>query len=225
MARRRPCVLVVGAKGGVGATTVAAMLYRFAPVPIVGFDLTGTNQLAPLVGEVAASAVEVVRRRSRMAGVVARELRRRRRFVFATTAEASFFADGIRELVRMVANRRATIVDAGESPNAGLLDVATTVLLVTIPDVRALHALEGFLKRYKEHAHKVRVVENMAAGASLVPQGVEAIRLPRGPADFRKLMRGEMGRTLKALAAELFPVPEQEEEEEPRGIIRHLLKE
>ena len=221
-----PLVVAVGSKGGVGTTTLAAGLVRSGGAPIVGVDLTVSNDLSRVLGQRASSISSLVRHRGRMPAQVERALRRRVALL-SLDLEGTMYVDRHIEMLRMLASRRAVVVDAGSAfATTGrrsldpYLSLATHVLLVLIPDVRAVARAERLLARWPAHGDRTVLVENMAGGSPSLPQ---AVRVPRAPAGhIGRLMEGPSGEAIRALASELMPQAVADGAGGPpeRGIIR-----
>ena len=80
MALGYPLIVVVGSKGGVGTTTVAAGLLQTAQaqkMPVVGADLTATNDMTRVLDQRAVAISSLVRHRGRMPALIGKALRRK----------------------------------------------------------------------------------------------------------------------------------------------------
>jgi len=227
-----PLVLVVGSKGGVGTTTLAAGLVRAAAdqgIPVAGVDLTTSNDLARVLGRPAVSVSSLLRHRGRMPSLVGKALRRKI-VLLALDLEASLYAERLSELLRVLIARRPVVVDAGSAfataggrPLAPYLSLATHVVLAIVPDVRSVARAEHLLRNWTAHEQKVVLVENMArdvrvvSGATAVPLATSGSleRLPKEPAGeaIRALAMGVLSRQ-EVAAVEQAP---------EKGILRSLL--
>jgi hypothetical protein len=237
-----PLVIVVGSKGGVGTTTLAAGLLQAAceyktptggSLLAAGVDLTVTNGLAGRLGERAASIASLVRHRGLMPKQMDR-LMRRKLPLLALDLEGIMYAERLKEMLRMLLTRRAVVVDAGcafsttgARPLAPYLSLASHVVLTLIPDVRAATRAERLLEKWQAHRAKIALVENMAEQRALVP---EAIPIPKASSgSLGRLMKEPAGSAIRELAARLLPVQEvapsvEQAPREQRGIIRSFVE-
>jgi hypothetical protein len=228
--------MVAGSKGGVGTTTLTAVLLRAArdrDTPVVGLDLTPTNDLARALDQRAIAISSVVRHRERMPTQVDRALRRKMPFL-ALDIESAMYAERLAEMVRLLAARRLTIADVGNAfgtrgarPLTPHLSLATHIVVVLIPDVRAIARAERLLNRWEAHRAKIVLVENMAGGTPMLP---EAAVVPRSASrTLGRLIREPAGDAIRALLDRVSPQQEArgkapaDEPSESRGIIRSLV--
>jgi Mrp family chromosome partitioning ATPase len=231
-----PLVLVVGSKGGVGTTTLAAGLVHVAAdqgLPVACVDLTATNDLARALDRRAVSVSSLVRHRGRMPSLVGKALRRKTALL-ALDLEATMYADRLSELLRILIARRPVVVDAGSAfattggrPLAPYLSLATCVVLAIVPDVRAVTRAEHLLRNWTAHEQKVVLVENMA-GDALVVSGATAVPLA-STGSLERLLKEPAGDAIRALATELLSPQEvvgkvaQGKQAREKGILRSLL--
>jgi len=232
----RPIVVCFSPKGGVGVTTLTAALVRKSPVPLVAFDLTGTDDLAAVLEYETAYTVGSLARRAGAPGIALQTLIRRHRrkllLVTATRQDRTLYPEAPIGLIRAARALRPVVVDAGRRLWPGLALVATHLLLVVTPDARAIHRAEAALARLREHAGRIIVVENRSTGASLCPTAWNAFPLPAGRPSLRGLLRGEYGQAVEELVEKIIPRPEPEPGADPgdapareeRGIIRSAVK-
>jgi hypothetical protein len=195
-------IVVAGSKGGVGTTTVSAGLVVKVPGPVLAMDLTGTGQLGEYLERDMLEAGDLMRR-----GVTGiQEVLRRQQSVVVvfTEQDRALYPDAATVIARAALASRTVVVDAGRLIPPGLLPLASVLVVVTAPDVRALRSLEQM--NLGCVGARVVVLENMVEGESLYPQAWEAIPMAR-KAGFRSLMRGAMGQALQRLVAELIPSP------------------
>ena len=195
-------IVVAGSKGGVGTTTVSAGLVVKSPGPVLAMDLTGTGHLGECLERDMLEAGDLMRRG--VAGI--QEVLRRQQSVVVvfTEQDRALYPDAATVIARAALASRTIIVDAGRLIPPGLLPLASVLVMVTVPDVRALRSLEQM--NLGRVGARVVVLENMVEGESLYPQAWEAIPMAR-KTGFRSLMRGAMGQTLQRLVAELIPSP------------------
>ena len=231
----RPIVVCFSPKGGVGVTTLAAALVRKSPVPVVAFDLTGTGDLAAALEEDVYTVGGLVRRAGAPGAALQTLIRKHRRKVLpvaATPQDRALYPEAPVGLIRAAQALRPVVVDAGRRPWPGLAPVATHLLLVVVPDVRAVHRAEAAMAHLREHAGRILVVENRFTGASLCPDAWNAFPLPAGRPGLRGLLRGEFGRAVEELVERIIPRPEPEPDADAdrppagqeRGIIRSAVK-
>jgi hypothetical protein len=236
-----PLILVVGSKGGVGTTTLAAGLVDVAAdqgLPVAGVDLTASNDLARVLGRRAVSVSSLLRHRGRMPSLVGKALRRKT-VLLALDLEARLYADRLSELLRILIARRPVVVDAGSAfattggrPLAPYLSLATHIVLAIVPDVRAVTRAEHLLRSWTAHEQKVVLVENMARDA-LVVSGATAVPLA-STGSLERLLKEPAGDAIRALAAGMLSPQGAAAEEaaanvaegqpaQEKGILRSLL--
>ena len=211
-------ILVCGSKGGVGTTTVAAGLIAKAAVPVVGLDMTGTGDLGRYLGRDMLEAGDLARR----GPLGVQEIFRRQRssvLVVVTEQDRALYPDAPAVIARAAQARRPLVVDAGRSLPPMLIPLVTDVVMVVVPDVRAVRGSEQMLSSLRNA--RVFVIENMVDDESLFP---DAIEVPRAKSSgFQALMRGDMGRALRSLSGELF-APTAAVDEQPQGIVRSAVR-
>lgn len=139
-------ILVVGAKGGVGATSMALDLVRGGNA--VGLDMAGDRQLAARLGRRTWTLARIVfampgQRRRAIDTVVDN------RPVLLWTQECALKPDTTAEFVRAVADRDDVVVDGGMRPRREIAEIADWVIVVTDDDdtVARYHA-QKLKKRY-----------------------------------------------------------------------------
>lgn len=210
-------IVVCGCKGGVGVSTVVAGLVAKAPVPVLAMDLTGTGDVGAYLERDMVGAGELVRKGT---GRLQEMLRRQQSLlVVFTEQDRALYPDAPVTIARAATSLRTVVVDAGRAIPQGLAGIATDVVLVAVPDVRAVRRLNQMTATLRSGA-RVVVLENMVESETLLAQSRE-IRMAKP--GFRSLMRGQMGQVLRELAAELIPAP-PEPEGEQQGIIRSAVR-
>jgi MinD-like ATPase involved in chromosome partitioning or flagellar assembly len=231
-----PLTVVVGSKGGVGTTTVAAGLLQTAQAqktPVVGADLTATNDMMRVLDQRAVAISSLVRHRGRMPALIGKALSRKMALL-ALDLEATMYSDRLSELLRILATRRPVIVDAGSAfattgarPLAPYLSLATRIVLVLIPDIRSVMRTERLLQNWTAHEQKILLVENLAGEAPSVA-GAKSIPMA-STGSLGRLVKEPAGDAIRVLAAELLPQQEVDikvaggDQSANRGIIRSFL--
>lgn len=238
MAVPYPCVLVFSpGKGGVGVSTVAAGLMHFALGNVVGIDLTGTCHLPFFLDVMRPIALGSVVRQWNLMPARVNEILRRRKPVLVLDWEGRTYPDRVIELVRLLHARIPLVLDGGDDPPPGLLPLATHLVVVVEPDVRAVDQLAAWLERQtKPSSNGLIIVENRMEGESLLrgDRWGQVVHLPlaKGDGDFGRLMRGPLGEALQPLSARLLPTPAGRQgegktgrqDEGEKGILRGLFR-
>ena len=230
-----PFIVVVGSKGGVGTTTLTAGLLRTARdrgTLVAGLDMTLTNDLSRVLNRKAVSVSSLVRRRERMPARIDRALASKMPFL-ALDTESALYAERLVEMVRVLAARRVTIADVGSAygtrgvrPLTPYLALATHIVVVTMPDIRAIARAERLMNEWHSFRSKVIVVENLAEGP---PMFSDAIALPRSDLGRPGRWKESAGDTIRALLDRIAPQPSvpvigsPDEPTDSRGIIRSMV--
>jgi MinD-like ATPase involved in chromosome partitioning or flagellar assembly len=236
MAVGYPLIVVVGSKGGVGTTTIATGLLQTVQaqkMPVVGADLTATNDMTRVLDQRAVAISSLVRHRGRMPALIGKALRRRMALL-ALDLEATMYSDRLSEMLRILVTRRPVIVDAGSAfattgarPLAPYLSLATRIVLVLIPDIRSVMRTERLLQNWTAHEQRILLVENRAGEAPSVA-GAKSIPMA-STGSLGRLMKEPAGDAIRVLAAELLPQQEVDikvaggDQSSNRGIIRSFL--
>lgn len=200
-------VLVVGVKGGVGTTTLTAGLLYALQGSAAGVDLTLSNDLSTVMGQNALSIASVVRRIGQMPQAVNTALRRARPLL-ALDLEGKVYAERLSEFLRLLATRRPVVIDAGYAgamavPADPVLHLASHILLVAAPDVRAVVRAEQCVKAWQAFEAKIALIENKAGSKLLLAR---AFPIPKTEAtSLSSLMKGPAGQAIRTLATEVLP--------------------
>ena len=138
-------ILVVGCKGGVGATTVAVELFKAAPrgVPL---DLADGQMIARL--DKAAWLLSTIVFEANQQPWIERVVKKRPALFW--TPECALAESGW-SFVRALADRLVVVADGGLSPPEGLVELAETCLIVTAED-DAAHYHTRRLQKLIPHA-------------------------------------------------------------------------
>lgn len=139
-------ILVVGAKGGIGTTSMALDLVR--GLDAVGLDMAGDRELAAQLGRRAWTLARIVfampgQRRRAIDTVVDN------RPVLLWTQECALKPSTTAEFIQAVADRDDVVVDGGIRPRQEIAEIADQVIIVTDDDdpVARYHA-QKLKKRY-----------------------------------------------------------------------------
>ena len=210
-----------------GVSTVAAGLMHFAASNVVGIDLTGTCHLPFFLDVMRPIALgSVVRRWNSMPARV-NEILKRKKPILALDWEGRTYPDRVVELVRLLHARIPLVLDGGDAPPPGILPLATHLVVVVEPDVRAVDQLAAWLERQtRPSSNGLIVVENRVEGESLLRKGrwgqVVHLPLAEGDGNFGRLIRGPLGEALQSLSTRLLPIPAGGQGERETGILRSL---
>lgn len=160
-------ILVIGAKGGVGATTVAAELVRLSGA--IGLDLAG-GQLAGrldratwLLSQVACATAAA--RRESIDIII------QRRIALLWTSDCALSSEAVWSAVRDIDNRVPVVADGGIEPPPGAEAAAGAVIIVTAE--HDAHAVSQPVARWHTRRLQARfpsaiVIEGTKQGAAEV---------------------------------------------------------
>ena len=144
-------IVVMGSKGGAGATTVAAGLIGAANTRVIPVDLGLTNDLVGLGDRNwSTQSLDMLARLpdSRLDKAIAAMFSGRRPAAFALSGQGRVLhvkeAAGVLDLIE---SHGVLVADMGIQPLPFMLDLATHVALVLTPDPRSLRRAEQFTRQ------------------------------------------------------------------------------
>jgi hypothetical protein len=144
-------ILVVGSKGGVGATTLTVGLTRVASVNAWPVDLTGTGDPLFATDERQTLSLDAIARLSGYdldRALDPASVRRRPAFVLSRTCRVlALRARRIAHVLDVMESHATIVADLGMPPLPAVFELATHVVLVLSPDPRSIRRAEGFAKQ------------------------------------------------------------------------------
>jgi len=142
-------ILVVGSKGGVGATTLTVGLTGVASVNAWSVDLTGTGDPLFATDERQTFSLDVIARLSGYdldRALDPASVHRRPAFVLGRTCRV-LYARHIAQILDVMESHATIVADLGMPPLPAVFELATHVVLVLTPDPRSIRHAERFAKQ------------------------------------------------------------------------------
>ncbi len=142
-------ILVVGSKGGVGATTLTVGLANIASVNTWPVDLTGTGDPLFAADEQQTFSLDAITRLSGFEldrALDPPSVHRRPAFVLSQTSRV-LYARHIAHILDVMESHATIVADLGMPPQPAVFELATHVVLMLTPDPRSIRDAERFAKQ------------------------------------------------------------------------------
>jgi len=175
-------ILVIGSKGGVGATTVTAGLVGLATVRVAAVDLGVANDLVEMGdGRWRVQSLDAITRApdGRLDEMIAGSLNGRDVTAFALSGQGRILrVEETARVLDLLESHRTLVADMGAQWLPRLMELATHAVLVMTPDPRSLRRAEQFMRQAEGQRLSIYPVLNFSGPEPGAVSFDEMISLP-----------------------------------------------